>query len=1052
MAEDVEDGSAVAPDAPPRRPRTGLMTGTALLVLGVVALWSARAPIADTLVADELRDRGVPATYRIDAIGPRTQRLLNVVIGDPDRPDLTAKTVELDLRWTWGGPQIAAIRADGVRLRGRWADGRIRLGEVDKLLPPPSAEPFALPAIDLTLTDARAAIMTPWAQFGVRADGQGVLARDFRGTLAVVTDGIQLAGCTAGRTTAYGDVHIRSGAPRLVGPVRMVGARCAAGDFALARADARIDAAMTPDLSKWQGRINAASGSVGAGGVRARTLTVAADFTGTAAQTAIRYKAEGRRLQFGGVTARKVVADGTASLGSSPAPVRARVELVGGSLSAQQQAAFAGLAASGQGGPFAPIAAQLTTALRRAASDFSGEAEIALTGDARTRRVEIIAPGLRSVSGATVRAGQSSRAAILLGGKQPLALIDGNWAMGGGGLPDARLRISRNASGAIAGSLVMTPYSAGTSRLALTPVTIRGDASGRMRLVTRASLSGPVAGGRIDGLAMAIDAVIAPNGAVQLASGCQQIGLTSAALAGLRLGANRVRLCSAPGQPLLAFGNGGLRGDLLFLSPALTGTVSANPLSVQAQRASYALASGRWAILAPALTLGSGEAATLFRAASIVGAAQGAMMTGKIAGGEGSIGTVPLAMTAIEGDWRWSGSRLTLDGGLVVSDRAVEPRFAPLISTAAKLTYADNRLVATASFAERETGTAIGRAELAHDFTRGSGGADLVVAAMRFNDAFQPDQLTPLALGVIANTQGTLAGRGRIDWTADGVTSSGTFTTAGSDFAAAFGSVRGASTTIVFDDLLGLRSAPGQRISLDEINPGFSVIGGRIDYQWLDATNIRIEGGRWPFAGGELILKPTTLDFDVNAVRRMEFELRGVDAAVFLSELGFENINASGVFDGVLPVEFSGLGGRIVDGRLVARAGGGQVAYVGELSNYNLGTMANFTFNMLKSLRYENMEIVLNGDLDGEMLTDVKIIGIRQGEGATRNMITRQLEKVPIIFNVKINAPFRQLISSAKSLYDPSVLIDDNLYTLIGGDVAASGATPVQPPESEPVP
>jgi translocation and assembly module TamB len=186
-------------------------------------------------------------------------------------------------------------------------------------------------------------------------------------------------------------------------------------------------------------------------------------------------------------------------------------------------------------------------------------------------------------------------------------------------------------------------------------------------------------------------------------------------------------------------------------------------------------------------------------------------------------------------------------------------------------------------------------------------------------------------------------------------------------------------------------------------------------------------------------------------VRRFEFELRGVDAAIFLTELGFENISASGVFDGVLPVEFSGLGGQIVGGRLIARAGGGHVAYVGELSNYNLGTMANFAFNMLKSLQYEAMEIGLNGELDGEMLTDVKITGLSQGEGASRNLITRQLEKLPIEFNVKINAPFRQLISSAKSLYDPSVLIDQNLFQLIEAQRARQQA-PVQPRESETVP
>src|SRR3546814_15716234 len=92
-------------------------------------------------------------------------------------------------------------------------------------------------------------------------------------------------------------------------------------------------------------------------------------------------------------------------------------------------------------------------------------------------------------------------------------------------------------------------------------------------------------------------------------------------------------------------------------------------------------------------------------------------------------------------------------------------------------------------------------------------------------------------------------------------------------------------------------------------------------------------------SGGELVLHPATLDFNADEPRRLSFDLVGVDAAVFLQQFGFENINATGKFDGTLPVEFGGLGGRIVGGRLDSR-GGGTLAYVGEFSNSDLGPMA----------------------------------------------------------------------------------------------------------------
>src|SRR3546814_6397170 len=193
---------------------------------------------------------------------------------------------------------------------------------------------------------------------------------------------------------------------------------------------------------------------------------------------------------------------------------------------------------------------------------------------------------------------------------------------------------------------------------------------------------------------------------------------------------------------------------------------------------------------------------------------------------------------------------------------------------------------------------------------------------------------TRLALGVVADTQAAVVGSGRIDWTPTGVTSRGTFATADASLAAAFGPVTGLTTTLTFEDLINLRTAPSQVATVAEINPGVPVTGGMIDYRLLGDNRILIEGGRWPFVGGELVLHPATLDFNAVEPRHLSFDLIGVDAAVFLQQFGFENINATGTFDGTLPVEFGGLGGRIVGGRLDSR-GGGTLAYVGELSNHD---------------------------------------------------------------------------------------------------------------------
>ena len=187
------------------------------------------------------------------------------------------------------------------------------------------------------------------------------------------------------------------------------------------------------------------------------------------------------------------------------------------------------------------------------------------------------------------------------------------------------------------------------------------------------------------------------------------------------------------------------------------------------------------------------------------------------------------------------------------------------------------------------------------------------------------------------------------------------------------------------------------------------------------------------------------------------------------------NLAASGTFDGVIPIIFDERGnGRLEGGVLVARPGGGHLSYVGQLTYEDMGTMANLAFASLRDIKYNNAVIGMNGPLTGELVTNVRFDGLGQGDTAERNIVTRQIARLPIRLLINVRAPFYQLISSTRALYDPSAVRDPRGLGLIGSDgtrlrtsvdqravaerdaaeaAAANSDEPdIQPPESEATP
>jgi hypothetical protein len=406
------------------------------------------------------------------------------------------------------------------------------------------------------------------------------------------------------------------------------------------------------------------------------------------------------------------------------------------------------------------------------------------------------------------------------------------------------------------------------------------------------------------------------------------------------------------------------------------------------------------------------------------------------------------------------GGEVEVAGGLTVADEMDPPRFFPLASTDFRLTLDENQIAAAGWLFDPDNGTRVTQATIRHNLVTGRGNAVLDVPGIRFDVDYQPEQLTRFTTGVVALVNGVLRGQGEIRWSPEGTTSAGTFSTENMSLAAAFGPVEGLNTTVRFTDLLGLTTAPGQLANVGVIRTGIDVFDGNIRYQLLPNQRVRVEAGRWPFAGGELALEETILDFSRPTTKRLVFRVTGLDAARFIQQMEFSNITATGTFDGIIPMEFDERGGRIVGGRLSARPEGGTLSYIGELTDKQLGAYGKLAFDALKSLRYNKLSINLDGDLAGEFVAGIELDGIARDTaltsvntgGGIRGMVTRralgQLAKIPFEFNITIRGPFRALIATARSLEDPSNLIQTALPPELRERPVI---TDVQTKESEPV-
>lgn len=1016
------------------RPRLFVYLILFLLLILFIVLWFSRIGIADNFIRSELDQRGIEGSYEIEDIGFRKQIIRNLVLGDPDAPDLTADRVEIGNSLGTDGAGINWVLARGVKVFGRLKDGKLSFGALDKFSDPEDDSPLALPDISLVVEKAQLRIDSDYGAIGLSLNGQGNLHDGFDGELAALGEELRLGGCSLANPSYFGEIAISDRKPRLNGPLRLPKVECAEFDLSAEDIGIQLAVELGQDFTSWSGDAGIASGPLRYSSYGAKTVQSTIAFTGDLKRSSGNIDLTTNDLNSPYGRAQMGRISGPFQIGYGDDPMTARFEgepeIRSARVAKTMLQQMVNLASSARETPVGPIAQKLSNAVRQAGNSLDLSSQLRLDMDAAGTKLTIDTLNATSRSGGEMLLDD----AILLTfvGDDVRMLAEGDLLLNGGGFPDITIALDDGSlSRGFSGSVQMAAYQSGSSRLNIPRLDFSPSSGGGTNIDGRLILSGPLADGQITGLQVPLNGRFQQGGGFAMFRKCVNLQFASLRTAAFIAGPTQTRLCPAQRGGIITSSREGMAIAARAPSFDLTGSVGDAPLVLSSGPLGFSLANGMTAENV-SVRMGTADSMTKFDVA-LLSAVFGNTITGKISGAEGQIASVPLLLENVEGDWRYADGALLADARLRVRDEEQVERFRPLFSDDVKLQFAEGKIVADGILQEPTSLRQVATVNLEHVLDDSTGQAVMDVAALTFDDVLQPEMLTPLTLGIIANVNGTVTGSGQIIWddNSDGIRSTGAFRTDSINLAAAFGPVTGLSGEIKFSDLLGLETEAGQLVRMAEVNPGVAAFNGQLFYRLLPDYKMQVEGGQWPFAGGMLYLEPTILDLGEEAERRLEFTVVGVDAAQFLTQFDFENMTATGVFDGKLPMVFDQDGGRIAGGYLVARKGGGSLSYIGELTYEDMGTFANFAFNALKSLKYEELTIGMDGAIDGEIITEVKFAGLQQGDDASKNFITKQVAKIPLEFNVRIQAPFMQLLSSAKAFYEPEILVGQNLPALL---------------------
>lgn len=289
----------------------------------------------------------------------------------------------------------------------------------------------------------------------------------------------------------------------------------------------------------------------------------------------------------------------------------------------------------------------------------------------------------------------------------------------------------------------------------------------------------------------------------------------------------------------------------------------------------------------------------------------------------------------------------------------------------------DSRADFTGTFTMAKSGMQVAHVTGHHDLDANKGGLTFEPTPLIFQPRqFQPSDLSSLLVGP-ANVTGRVDIAGNASWSSGDLKASGVLDFRKLGFAlASAGVFEGVSGRIEVADLLNMKSAPGQKLTLDKVTLGLPIEKGEIGFSLIGYDAIRLESAQWPFGGGFIRVDPQDFRFASEAQNRIVARAVDWDLAKLADQFNLPDMKLQGIVGGEFPVMFT-TGSAVIDHATLKSVKPGVIQYSGSTGDAAAQADENskMLFDALKDFHYEVLQVGLDGNLTGKMLLTFSILG-----------------------------------------------------------------------------